>query len=541
MLVAGLCPVAAQQVAKGLTAANGTYIGFLQYTPTNYNSTSTSYPLIIFLHGFGERGNGTTELSHVALNGIPAYIRNGSTNMTFTWNGKTETFLVLCPQLSQMYPAWQDFYIDEMIKYAKGNLRIDTNRIFLVGFSMGGGGVWFYSSDVPGHASQFAGIVPVCPTCAMQVPCNVAQGGPAVWAFHAVDDRTASVACTHVAIQDIANCNPRIAPLKTIYPNGDHFIWNRALDIGHTWQIPNVYEWMLNQDRSSPVNKLPFARANVHPSDTSATTVVVDAEGSYDPDGTLLGFVWRKIAGPATGRIARATTTDGVSAITKLDSPGNYVFELKAVDDRAGWSLDTIVVTINAQGAIILNQRPVAVAGADTSITLPAQSISLDASASFDPENALVSFAWSKLSGPDTYTIANPSEKITNAGNLVEGVYEFRLMVADTGGLKAYDTIRVTVKPLPDPVPSEPIRDSLVTTPNPFFSYIDISYINSATGSVSVRMFDAGGRLVLQAAGQKSESRFAYRASTGALRAGAYYIEVSMPGRKRMVSRVLKN
>ena len=61
----------AQQVARGLTASNGQFIGFLEYKPTNYNVDLTiKYPLIIFLHGIGERGNGTTQLNMVAGNGI---------------------------------------------------------------------------------------------------------------------------------------------------------------------------------------------------------------------------------------------------------------------------------------------------------------------------------------------------------------------------------------------------------------------------------------------------------------------------------------
>ena len=53
-----------QLVAKGLTASNGQFIGFYEYKPTNY-TTNTKYPVIIFLHGIGERGNGTTQLSAV--------------------------------------------------------------------------------------------------------------------------------------------------------------------------------------------------------------------------------------------------------------------------------------------------------------------------------------------------------------------------------------------------------------------------------------------------------------------------------------------
>ena len=82
-LLLGLCLVVsvcanAQQVARGLTASNGVFIGFYEYKPTNYNaSPTTKYPLIIFLHGLGERGNGTTELTRVAANAIPRYIRDG--------------------------------------------------------------------------------------------------------------------------------------------------------------------------------------------------------------------------------------------------------------------------------------------------------------------------------------------------------------------------------------------------------------------------------------------------------------------------------
>ena len=57
--------------AKGLTAPNGDYIGFYEYKPTDYN-TNTKYPVIIFLHGIGERGNGRVpELDRVLWNGTP--------------------------------------------------------------------------------------------------------------------------------------------------------------------------------------------------------------------------------------------------------------------------------------------------------------------------------------------------------------------------------------------------------------------------------------------------------------------------------------
>ena len=64
----------AQQVARGLTASNGVYIGFLEYKPVDYDlNPTTKYPLIIFLHGIGERGDGLGQLGMVAANAIPKY------------------------------------------------------------------------------------------------------------------------------------------------------------------------------------------------------------------------------------------------------------------------------------------------------------------------------------------------------------------------------------------------------------------------------------------------------------------------------------
>src|SRR5688500_7674549 len=92
----------AQQVAKNLTASNGEYIGFWEYKPTDYN-TGSKYPVIINLHGIGERGNGyLPELDRAKAIGIPQNISNGHT-MRFFWNGKWETFLVLSPQLNSKY------------------------------------------------------------------------------------------------------------------------------------------------------------------------------------------------------------------------------------------------------------------------------------------------------------------------------------------------------------------------------------------------------------------------------------------------------
>ena len=60
--------------------------------------------------------------------------------MRFTWNGKSESFIVLTPQLSKKYGNWQNFYVDESISYAIRTLKVDPDRILLTGLSLGGGG-----------------------------------------------------------------------------------------------------------------------------------------------------------------------------------------------------------------------------------------------------------------------------------------------------------------------------------------------------------------------------------------------------------------
>src|SRR5687768_8887608 len=123
--------VQAQQMSRYLQAANGEGIGFLEARPDNYGQEK--HPVIIFLHGTNERGNGRSDLHKVATNGIPGITKNKS----LAFNGSS--FIVLSPQLDMKYGDWQLFYIDEMLRYAK-TLSIDSNRIYLTGLSLGGGG-----------------------------------------------------------------------------------------------------------------------------------------------------------------------------------------------------------------------------------------------------------------------------------------------------------------------------------------------------------------------------------------------------------------
>jgi hypothetical protein len=93
------------------------------------------------------------------------------------------------------------------------------------------------------------------------------------------------------------------------------------------------------------------------------------------------------------------------------------------------------------------NRPPVANAGADQIITLPVNTVTLNGSGSFDPDNNIATFSWTKVSGPSSFTIADPTVVQTQAPDLVEGVYQFQLQVTDAAGLIDKDTVQVTVNP----------------------------------------------------------------------------------------------
>ena len=98
---------------------------------------------------------------------------------------------------------------------------------------------------------------------------------------------------------------------------------------------------------------------------------------------------------------------------------------------------------------------PVANAGADHMIILPVNTVILDGGGSTDPDNNIVSYTWSKIFGPPSFSILNTT-KIQQAQitNLVEGVYGFELKVTDDRGLFSKDTVLITVIASPPPPPA---------------------------------------------------------------------------------------
>jgi len=190
-------------------------------------------------------------------------------------------------------------------------------------------------------------------------------------------------------------------------------------------------------------NKPPIANAGrdtiiVLPQD-SAT---LDGSASYDPDGSIGGYVWSKISGPPSFLIINPQS---VRTIIKNLTLGVYQFGLTVTDNGGLSAKDTIMITVH--GVTINNHPPIANAGADQTITLPTNTVNLNGSGSSDPDNNITGYIWTKISGPATFNISNGAAVQTQATSLAQGVYQFELKVTDAGGLLSRDTMQVTVNP----------------------------------------------------------------------------------------------
>src|SRR5579872_947149 len=134
---------------------------YWEYLPVGYNSKdSLKYPLILYIHGAGDYGNGTpTSMKLVLRAGPLRYISLNQFPQTFTVNGKTYGFIVIAPQF-MLQPSVTD--INSVINFCIATYKVDVSRIYLTGLSMGGALSWEYSGMQAAYANRLAGIVPVC-------------------------------------------------------------------------------------------------------------------------------------------------------------------------------------------------------------------------------------------------------------------------------------------------------------------------------------------------------------------------------------------
>jgi len=171
------------------------------------------------------------------------------------------------------------------------------------------------------------------------------------------------------------------------------------------------------------------------------SSVTLDGSASYDPDGNIVQVYWFQSEGPVPAVIGNNFST--ITTATGLTTAGTYVFRLQVKDNNGAlaYSSKTVVVT-----AATVNQPPVSNAGSNVTIALPTSSVTLDGSASYDPDGSIAQVYWYQSQGPVQAVIGNNFSTTTTATGLTTaGTYVFGLQVKDNNGALAYSSKTVVV------------------------------------------------------------------------------------------------
>ncbi len=206
-------------------------IDYLLHLPEGYGETSKKWPLMLFLHGAGERGS---DLDKVKVHGPPKLVSQG----------KSLPFIVASPQCPSAR-SWSDpaqvqvliALLDDLVE----KYQVDESRVYLTGLSMGGYGTWALASSRP---ERFAAIVPICgggqPRMARQL-----RDVP-IWVFHGAKDNVVPLAQSEQMVEAVKAAGGDVQ--FTVYPDAQHDSWTA------TYDNPKLYEWLLSH-RKGPERK----------------------------------------------------------------------------------------------------------------------------------------------------------------------------------------------------------------------------------------------------------------------------------------------
>ncbi len=224
--------------------------GYYQALPAMYAETKKNYPLLLFIHGGGQFGNGSYDLPLLLNEGIPQLLDEKKFPAEFVVNGTHYSFIVLTPQFNHVP---DNTVITSFLEYAKKNYRIDNSRIYICGFSLGSRVACDFSAE---FAGSLAAIVPISGVSNFQVSekaKSIATANLPVWAFHNQRDVLFSAQETSDFIAQINGFHPTQASRITIFLDSTgmlgHDAWSKATSPSYKENNMNIYEWMLQYKR----------------------------------------------------------------------------------------------------------------------------------------------------------------------------------------------------------------------------------------------------------------------------------------------------
>ncbi len=208
---------------------------YLLHLPKGYKSKGARHwPLVVFLHGIGERGN---NLNKVKLHGLPRRIKEGA----------NFPFIVVAPQCP-LDSWWDGQSLSALVDHVVEKHRVDANRIYVTGLSMGGRGTWDCAHE---FGYRLAAIAPICP--------------PGRWWFRPGSIETLPIWCFHGGMDDSVPIEESLKTIRriramggnvrfTVYPDAGHDTWTE------TYRNPELYKWLLkhtlrNRKQAKPRRK----------------------------------------------------------------------------------------------------------------------------------------------------------------------------------------------------------------------------------------------------------------------------------------------
>ncbi|MCK5000898.1 MAG: prolyl oligopeptidase family serine peptidase [Anaerohalosphaera sp.] len=213
-----------QHFAKKLVVTKELAADYLLYIPNDYGKQEEKWPLIMFLHGSGERG---TDINRVKLYGIP---KVAASKEDFP-------FVAVSPQCPKGQ-WWDEDVVINLLDDIIQTYDIDPDRVYLTGLSMGGFGTWKLATKYP---DKFAAIAPVCGGGEPFEAMTSLRKMP-IWAFHGGKDNIVPLRRSQEmvdAMKKVGN-NARL----TVYPKAGHDSWTA------TYNNDELYKWFLSHKKT---------------------------------------------------------------------------------------------------------------------------------------------------------------------------------------------------------------------------------------------------------------------------------------------------
>jgi predicted peptidase len=201
----------------------GEGLDYLVYLPADYaRDAARRWPLVVFLHGIGERGENVQQVRRIGL-----------TRRVESRGGAP--YILVAPQCPPGR-AWEPKPLGRMLDQVLSEHRADARQVILTGLSWGGMGTWRWGVDQP---ERFAALVPICGGASAS-GVGALKGMP-IWAFHGDADTVVPLEGHRRVVEAAKQAGAQVR--FTVYNGVGHNSWDRA------YADPSLEEWMLAQRR----------------------------------------------------------------------------------------------------------------------------------------------------------------------------------------------------------------------------------------------------------------------------------------------------